>query len=193
MLHRDDLAIHVQNEHRAQVIVEVDAGRYHLPVESAVFIEDGVQATQCRIVERVSVLGPLAFVFWSGLDPKVVAVVQATANPWQAESEGEDGRPLDGWGAVSVRHCDDLIDSSVVARIFVRVKASAVAETVDLDSGDGLVGTPRDVDHARVLVEAVHQGVKYVRDISHLDVFDEAKVTPGVGALGQAWDFEGED
>lgn len=197
MLHRDGLAVHVQDEHRALGVVPEDVSRDRLPVgltppaESAGRFEDSVQAAQFGITERVAVRGPLAFVLWSGLDPKVLGVVHAAADPRQAEREGEDRRPLDGRVAGLVRHCDDLVNRCVAVDILVRVKTPAVAEAVDLDGGDGLVGVPRDVDHTGVLVQVVHQGVEYLRDVSHLDVFNEAEETPGVGAFGRVPGLEG--
>lgn len=102
MLHRDGLAVHVQDDYRAQVVVPVDLCRGRLlarrepRVESAGLHEDVVQAAQLRVLERVAVRGPLALVLWAGLDPKVSGVVHAAAEPRQAEREGEDGWPLDG-------------------------------------------------------------------------------------------------
>lgn len=197
MLHRDGLAVHVQDEHRALGLVPEYVGRGRLlaglmpQAGSAGRPEDGVQAAQLRVTERVTVRGPLALVLWSGLDPEVLGVVHAAADPRQAEREGEYRRPLDGRVAGLVRHRDDLINRCVAVDILVRVKTPAVAEAVDLDSGDGLGGVLRDVDHTGVLVQVMHQGVEYVRDVSHLDVFNEAEETPGVSALGRVPGFEG--
>lgn len=84
-----------------------------------------------------------------------------------------------------VGHRDGLVNSRVAVDVLVRVKMPAVGEAVDVDGGDGLVGVPLDVDHAGVFVQVVDQRVEYVRDVGHLDVFDAAEETPGVGALGR--------